>query len=848
MKIAVNGGGMSTVLGGLNAPQGVAVDAFGDVYIANTGAGSVLEVLADGVAQMTLATGLTDPTGIAVDGSGNLYVVEASNGTVVELPVTGGLPIQPVSLTSGLNQANSIAVDAAGNLYVSEPASELVVRIDAATHDVTTVVGSGTAAFTGNGGPATQATLNAPMGVAADGTGTLYIADSSNQVVRKVTVGPSSATLAFMTTALGTTSSDSPQSAMVTNIGNQPLNISALSTTANFGLASTTTCSTASTLALGTSCIVGLNFTPAAVGNLLGTATLADNALNATAPQATQTIPLSGSGVYQATELVFAPPPTSSILANSSIGTVTVDVDTAAGGIATTSNVPVTLTLTGPSGFTAQTYTVNSVNGVATFTLTTPLTMAGHYMLTATSSGLPSATAAVTVAVVMPVLTWNPAVLSVPYGTVLGAGVLDANVNGGVQGSFAYAAQSAGGAALAVNPTTVLSSGTYTLTATFTPTDQDTYAIATRSVTFAVTNVTLVVVANSATRVYGTANPPFAGTVLGAVHGDMFVETFTTTAQLTSNAGTYPIVPVVAGPNLADYTVMVNDGILTITKANSRLMLQASGSSGALGSTVALGSAVTLTATASTTTTGAPTGIVTFYSGSDVLGTATLNAQGVATLTVSSLPVGTDVISGMYGGDGNFIGANAQLAQPVKVGVSNFSISAAPTSLVTKQGKGAGTLLTLTPQYGYTETIHLSCVGLPAGASCQFGPAAIVMNGNNQSMTSQLTIETWGAPSTVVAANKTAHRTGIVMASIFWLPGLLFAGLLGVGRRKLRGNPIRALVVPIVITTVLGMLGGLTGCADLTPTTSPGAYSITVIATPATGTSHSVTLQLAVQD
>src|SRR5204862_135721 len=61
--------------------------------------------------------------------------------------------------------------------------------------------------------------------------------------------------------------------------------------------------------------------------------------------------------------------------------------------------------------------------------------------------------------------------------------------------------------------------------------------------------------------------PTFSGTVTGAVNGDIFTESFTTTAILSSPVGTYPITPTAAGPNLANYTVVVNPGTLTIIQA-----------------------------------------------------------------------------------------------------------------------------------------------------------------------------------------------------------------------------------------------------------------------------------------
>ncbi len=73
--------------------------------------------------------------------------------------------------------------------------------------------------------------------------------------------------------------------------------------------------------------------------------------------------------------------------------------------------------------------------------------------------------------------------------------------------------------------------------------------------------------AASASRPYNTANPTFTGTITGAVNGDVFTESFSTTAVLSSPAGTYPIAPTAAGVNLANYTVVVNPGTLTVTQA-----------------------------------------------------------------------------------------------------------------------------------------------------------------------------------------------------------------------------------------------------------------------------------------
>src|SRR6202044_674437 len=105
-----------------------------------------------------------------------------------------------------------------------------------------------------------------------------------------------------------------------------------------------------------------------------------------------------------------------------------------------------------------------------------------------------------------------------------------------------------------------------------------------------------------------------------AGNGDNFPETFSPTATATSNVGTYPIVPAVTGANINNYTVVVDDGTLTVTKAGTTIALPARAAS------INPGATLTLTATVASATTGTPTGTVSFYDGSTLLGTGTLAA------------------------------------------------------------------------------------------------------------------------------------------------------------------------------------------------------------------------------
>jgi len=85
-----------------------------------------------------------------------------------------------------LSDARALAVDTGGSLYIADKSNNVIRKV-AADGTITTVAGNGTAGYSGDGGPATGAQLDSPSGVAADSGGNLYIADTDNDVIRKVT-------------------------------------------------------------------------------------------------------------------------------------------------------------------------------------------------------------------------------------------------------------------------------------------------------------------------------------------------------------------------------------------------------------------------------------------------------------------------------------------------------------------------------------------------------------------------------------------------------------------------------------------------------------------------------------
>ena len=193
----------------LSYPGGVALDAAGNLYITDTANNRIREVskgvittVAGNVAGGFSGDGgpaasaeLWNPLGIAVDAAGNLYIADygnlrvrkISNGTITTVAGNGrfgsGGDDGP-AISAPVGSPTAVAIDSSGHLYL---AAESVREVSNGV--ITTVAGTTTAGFSGDGGPATSAQLNSVTGVALDAAGNLYVADAGNYRIRKVTNG-----------------------------------------------------------------------------------------------------------------------------------------------------------------------------------------------------------------------------------------------------------------------------------------------------------------------------------------------------------------------------------------------------------------------------------------------------------------------------------------------------------------------------------------------------------------------------------------------------------------------------------------------------------------------------------
>ena len=237
---------------------------------------------------------------------------------------------------------------------------------------------------------------------------------------------------------------------------------------------------------------------------------------------------------------------------------------------------------------------------------------------------------------------------------------------------------------------------------------------------------------------------------------------------------------------------------------------------------------VILVATVVGTTGPTPTGTVTFQSGNVVIGSATLDSSGVAILTPNNnLPVGTDSIVAIYGGDTIHAGSQSPAVSVSNVPIG-FTITVTPPSVTIPSSQSAVLNVALTSYSGFTDTIGLGCASLPAAVNCHFSTISepLVANGTQ---TVQLTIDT-NNPLGGGTSSASAQRPGAVKALFagLSLPLSLFFGCLFWRLRKRH----RAAFTTMAVVLFAFASMAITACNGFTQiSASPGTYLIQVIGT-----------------
>jgi sugar lactone lactonase YvrE len=727
----------------LKAPAGLTVSANGDLYIADTGnnlirrvdfgsgfinihAGTLSSVACgvstdsygDGCPLISAATVFNAPTGLASDTNGNLYVADSGDNVVRMLSTGTGL----VTLLAGngqsvftgdggpataasLNAPKGIAVDAAGNLYIADTGNSAVRLVSAATGGISTLLGLGGTAGAGiASGVASELLLSSPSALTLDAKGDLAIADSGNN--RIIGDNRQAALLAFGRGNVGEASLE--QTATFGNMGNVALTFTNHSPyysltgdpTQDFTFDNSASTACASSIAIGANCTLGIAFDATVTGPLAETLTIPSNAVN----QTTGNIQFTGTGV---------------ILVDTNIN----------------------LVLTSPASGSLQ------YGQSAVFTATvTP----------ATGGGTPTGT-----------LTFSIDGVSQPAITL---------------GSNDQATL-----------TQALPVGNHTIGAVY-----------------------------SGDLIYAASHITLPAPVAQA----------TTTSRLTVT----PSAP-----------------------------LQ--------------GAQIVFTAQVASTTTGIPTGSVSFFAGKTLVGSGTLNATGVATFTactstttVCSLAVGSFQITAVYSGDPNYAtstsAASTLTVNPIPAGMivsmvaSSVCVAGQPTVLCIPQGGAIQTTLTVTPMGNLTGIVTLSCAGLPASANCTFYPTTLNLGGNPNTVPSctptasasvyatagtvctTLTIATNVPPASLQSQARPLSTGGNLLALAALFPALFFAGFFTRRKRSLPWLMVFAVVLLAGLTLVSGCASNITQQpAGVTPV---GSSTVTVTFTGANNVTQTQTLTLTV--
>lgn len=706
----------------LSNPEGVTVDGAGNLFIADTGNNLIREVSAESgiitvfagnlAGSSSLCAAKTDnvgdgcpatqatlnaPQGASFDVFGNVYIADTSNNRIRQVAPTGvittlagggtGCGAQSDSDGDGCSASEAIlampypvAFDAAGNMYIPDSEHNRVRRVAATGSAVTSsstisnFAGNGGGSYTGDGGPATSATLFAPSGVAVDPAQNVYIADTQNSAVRKVSVGtldietiispannlyyqapktPSFINLYFYepvglafdtqgdlfigdtlemvvqemqsnfsivdllpppaTNVVRVDSLSKPQPITVENIGNSPLDLTGITPATNAQVdAATTTCNTGTPLGVGAPCNVGAVFAPTVTGNPL----ITNIDVTSQTPNSPLDIEIVGDAeALNSTTTTITSAPNPSVFAQKV--TFTISITTGTGTLSGTVKITDTYNGTPTTLVNNLAVTASGTSATASYSIST--LAVGQHTIVATYNGDASHTSSTS--------------------TDNDAPALEQVVNE----ATAITLQSS------ANPSALGQSVTFTATVTV---PNGGGVVPDGTVTFM-----------NGANVLGTQTLPANGVVTYA------------TAALP--LGTNPITAVYSG----DATIYVN-GI------TSAVLNQVVGTT----STVAVisslnpsgyGTQVTFTATVTpgSTTTVAPTGAVNFLDNGTQIGTGTLSGNpAMATFATSLLAVGVHPITVTYVGDDNFSGSTSAppLQQTVTATQTSIVVTANP--------------------------------------------------------------------------------------------------------------------------------------------------------------------------
>ncbi len=706
-------------------PSGLAYDADGNLAFAETANHVIRQASPAGILTTIAGTGtqgfagdggpatsalLDSPVGVVFDSAGNLFIADSHNHRIRRVDAVSGII---TSMAGQFDLPVAMAFDVTGNLCVADARTHLIERIDHITGVVSTIAGNGTQGFSGDLGPATQAAIDSPYGIAFDSVGNLYLSDTHNHRLRRVDHATGTIASIAGTGQPGFTGDSGAAASAAINL---PRGL-AVDDNGNLFIVDsqnqrirridTVTGQIATIAGEGTQAFRGDN-NPAVAASLNGprAVTIGPGNLPTIADSANQRIRQIDSAAK--------------------IHTIA--------GLGTT--VAGTLTLSGPA-----------------------VTLYGTGSLTAT-------------------LVASPATGSITFfdaGQSLGAVVLSGNV--------------------AMLPTSTLNAGPHRVLATYAG---DTGHSAAQSSVLGVTiaPAPMVAAANAIAMVYGQSVPPLTGSLTGVLPQDAGLVTLglTTAATATAAPGSYLITSAISGVQAGNYALTQTTAAVTISKAPSTISLAGG-----------------LVAHVASTTSGQPSGTVSLYDAGTLNSTAPVAPSGDATFSSSTLSAGTHTLTATYSGDVDFLGnTSAPLIATIgPIAPVDFSLAATgQTSVTVQAGNPAQFSFAENPINGaLSSPILLTVSGLPSGATATFNPALLPPA---------------NTPAAFILTIQTPKTASLLRPSFLTFAILLPVGFLMSGRSRRR----------LLVAAGLGLM---LGCGDRINTRSATAasatYNVTVIAT-----------------
>ncbi|GAC1355667.1 MAG: hypothetical protein NVSMB3_01120 [Acidobacteriaceae bacterium] len=763
------------------------------------------------------------PGAIAYDASGNLYIAETQRHTIRRVDPLGNITSFAGDGTQGfggdnaqataaqLNSPQGVAVDAGANVYLADSGNNRIRRVDAVTHQISTVAGDGRAAFGGDGGSAANASLNLPRAICLDATGkNLYIADTRNHRIRHVDLATGTIETVAGNGVQGSAgegvpatgaSLDSPESLTLDAQGNLYLaethNHRVRRIDRNTKIISTV-------LGVGVSGASGTGPPGAAGASLLprGLTTDPDGNLYVADAANHRTLRLDGA-----------------------TGLLSTAAGDATQGFAGDSGAATSASLNSPRALAI------SPGGLLT------IADSGNQRVRQLQSTSPAAASIETIAGLGASIPGR-LTLSAPAVTAYGSGSVTASLQAGATASgqitFLDVSLNSGAVigrgilqnGIAAVSTASLPPGHYRILATY---SGDASHPAAQSSTSSLTVSQLVVRAVPAfsSMVYGSALPILTGSLEGVLPQDAGRVTalFSTAVTPASPAGSYPISIALTGEAAGNYVIDPASSNFAVTPANSSTSLQNQSPGGSFTGTVQV--------QVNSATTGTPTGLITLLDNGAVLQKMTLSGGGSAIFANIPLTPGSHTLDAVYSGEQNFLPSSstpltASIAPPPS---ADFLLTAnEPSSQLLSAGASVSyTLSVQTIGAALSSPIALAVSNLPAFTRAAFTPAYLPPGAPGKTTPVTLTI------TSLASAALQEPRPGA------WSPSSLFAlafPIMGLLYRRRSGAGLHGR------TLALGMLvaslsAALVGCGDRINSSGQGSalplsYTLTVTGT-ATG-------------